>query len=214
MSPIFRGTKVNRRRRPLACAGSAVLAVAVLAGCGTASHDSTTATKAASAPRSISTSTGAVPARTSTTSASAASGPLAFAKCMRANGVTDFPDPKSGEGFGFNVPNGVSSSPTFRSAMSECQKLLPTSGPLGNGAPPSKRTMAKLLRIARCIRAHGVQFPDPLYSRPAHISPGEYQEITDFDGAFLLFPTSMNLQAPAYRQALTACGSPPLGLPH
>jgi hypothetical protein len=75
--------------------------------------------------------------------------------------------------------------------------------------------MAKLLRVARCMRAQGVhQFPDPLYNRPAHLNPDEYQEITDFDGAFLLFPTSMNLQAPAYRQALTACGAPPLGLPH
>jgi hypothetical protein len=38
--------------------------------------------------------------------------------------------------------------------------------------------------------------------------------ITDFDGAILLFPTTLNLQAPAYREALTACAAPPLGLPH
>ena len=215
MSPIFHRTEVNRRRRPLACAGSAVLAFALLAGCGTASHNPATATKATSVRPSTSTSTGAAAARTSTTSASAATGPLAFAKCMRANGVTDFPDPTSGQGFGFNVPNTVISSPTFRSAQAKCQSLLPIfAGPRG-GAPPSKQTMAKLLRIATCMRAHGVhQFPDPLYSRPKQFTPGEYQEITDFDGATLLFPMSMNLQAPAYRQALTACGAPPLGLPH
>ena len=40
------------------------------------------------------------------------------------------------------------------------------------------------------------------------------KEITDFDGAILLFPSTINLQAPAYRRALTACGAPPLGLPH
>jgi len=40
------------------------------------------------------------------------------------------------------------------------------------------------------------------------------QQITDFDGAILLFPSTINLQAPAYKQALTACGAPPLGLPH
>ena len=51
-------------------------------------------------------------------------------------------------------------------------------------------------------------------SRPRHFTLGAYQEITDFDGATLLFPASMDLQAPAYRQALNACGAPPLGLPH
>ena len=74
--------------------------------------------------------------------------------------------------------------------------------------------MRKLVRIASCMRRHGVpQFPDPQTTVPAHPT-GKYQEITDFDSAILLFPSSINLQAPAYRQALTACGAPPLGLPH
>ena len=42
----------------------------------------------------------------------------------------------------------------------------------------------------------------------------ETTEITDFDGAILLFPSTINLYSPAYRQALAACGAPPLGLPH
>jgi hypothetical protein len=45
-------------------------------------------------------------------------------------------------------------------------------------------------------------------------NPSGYQEITNFDGAILLFPRTINLQSPAYKQALTACGAPPLGLPH
>ena len=44
--------------------------------------------------------------------------------------------------------------------------------------------------------------------------PAGYQEITDFDGAILLFPSTINLQSPAYRQDLAACGAPPLGLHH
>lgn len=131
---------------------------------------------------------------------------------MRAHGVTDFPDPGPNGNFVFKT-GAIASSPRFQSAQAACQHLM-GAGP-GGGAPPSPQTMAKLLRIARCMRAHGVhQFPDPLYNRPAHFTPGEYQEITDFDGATLLFPTSMNLQAPAYRHALSACGAPPLGLPH
>ena len=132
---------------------------------------------------------------------------------MRAHGVTNFPDPSANGGFAFNTGSGVVSSPTFQTAQATCQKFM--GGGAGFQANPSKQTMAKLLRIATCMRAHRIhQFPDPLYSRPQHFTPGEYQEITDFDGATLLFPTSMNLQAPAYRQALKACGAPPLGLPH
>lgn len=127
--------------------------------------------------------------------------------------MTNFPDPTPGHGSAYPVNASQISTPTFRSAQSKCQSLF--LGGTGFRSNPSKQTMARLLRIAECMRTHGIhQFPDPLYNRPRHFTPGEYQEITDFDGATLLFPTTMNLQAPAYRQALTACGAPPLGLPH
>jgi hypothetical protein len=73
--------------------------------------------------------------------------------------------------------------------------------------------MATLRKIAVCMRAHGVpQFPDPRTTVPTN--PAGIAEITDYDDAILLFPTTIDMQAPAYRQALTACGAPPLGLPH
>jgi hypothetical protein len=63
------------------------------------------------------------------------------------------------------------------------------------------------------MRQHGVrQFPDPRTSVPSNLAG--IDEITDFDGAILLFPATLNLQAPAYKQALAACGAPPLGLQH
>jgi hypothetical protein len=146
--------------------------------------------------------------------ASLAPGAVAYSKCMRAYGVAGFPDSTPGRGFGFKTSVSVISSPAFHAAQAKCQRLLPGGSP-GFQSNPSKPTMAKLLRIANCMRAHGIhQFPDPLYSRPTHFTLGEYQEITDFDGATLLFPASTDLQAPAYRQALNACGAPPLGLPH
>ena len=198
---------------------SAVIVTAgLLAGCGAAAKQATsTGSGVASAPGAghALRTTGHIPhpARKATGPGQVAPGALAFSKCMRANGVPDFPDPTAGKGFGFQVNSSVSSTPAFRSAQTKCQRLLP-GGP-GFQAKPSKRTMAKLLRIATCMRAHRIhQFPDPLYDRPRHFTPGEYQEITDFDGATLLFPTTMNLQAPAYRHALTVCGAPPLGLPH
>ena len=140
-------------------------------------------------------------------------GPLAFAECMRANGVSNFPDP-SATGPLFNTAGVVTSSPAFRAAQAKCQKLM-GGGPPGPGSTthPSERTLAKLRRTAVCMRGHGVpQFPDPRTSVPPN--PTGYQEITNFDGVILLFPVSMDLQAPAYKHALTACGAPPLGLPH
>lgn len=141
---------------------------------------------------------------------------LAFARCMRANGVPNFPDPAAGGGARFEVPAGTNpATPTFRAAQAKCQKVLPDGGLPGSGPPPSVHTMTRLRKIAVCMRQHGVpQFPDPRTTVPSNASLGGFQEITDFDGAILLFPSTIDLQAPAYRQALAACGAPPLGLPH
>jgi hypothetical protein len=133
---------------------------------------------------------------------------------MRASGVPNFPDPNPGHGAIFSTAGIDSASPAFKAAQAKCHKLMGP-GPPGPGSQthPSAQTLAKLLRIARCMRAHGVpQFPDPQTTVPSN--PAGVQEITDFDGVILLFPATMNIRAPAYRQALTACGAPPLGLRH
>jgi hypothetical protein len=132
---------------------------------------------------------------------------------MRANGVPSFPDPNPGIA-GFPV-GGLPASPATRTAQAKCHNLLPGGGPPGPGAQthPSPQTLEKLLRIAVCMRRHGISdFPDPRTSVPSN--PRGITEITDFDGVILLFPATLNLQAPAYRDALAACGAPPLGLRH
>src|SRR5262245_27861775 len=84
-----------------------------------------------------------------------------FSSCMRKHGVQNFPDPNSqgaiqlSSGMGIN-PN----SPTFRSARSACQKLLP------NGGQPTPQQQAQrqqqMLAFSKCMRAHGIEdFPDP-----------------------------------------------------
>jgi hypothetical protein len=80
------------------------------------------------------------------------------------------------------------------------------------GAVPKRRGQVRAVHA----RQRGVpQFPDPRTSVPP--TPGGlregFGEITDFDGAILVSPATINLQAPAYKQALTACRAPPLGLP-
>ena len=58
------------------------------------------------------------------------------------------------------------------------------------------------------MRAHGISdFPDPQITPPPNPSPGQYSEITDYEGVFLLFPATIDLQSPAWEQAAAACGA-------
>ncbi len=220
MASSIEPERLRSRTRVLS---AAVLAGGVLvAGCGggsgnppTAGGASTSASTVAAAATTRARSTTSAAASSSGSSwPSGGSGTLAFAACMRASGVPNFPDPQPESGELFEIPAGANpAAPAFRAARAKCQKLLPNRGGPGSGPPPSDQTLAKLLRIAVCMRQHRVpQFPDPRTSVPAN--PTGIQEITNFDGAILLVPTTINLQSPAYKQALTACDAPPLGLPH
>jgi len=200
----------TRSPRARVLATATLVCTVLVAGCG-GSSDSPTTTTTASAGTPVSSKTSTVAA------APAAGNPgVAFAACMRSNGVPDFPDPSAGRGLIFKPGAGVNPvSPAFRAAQAKCKSLLPNGGPPGPGSTthPSAQTLAKLVRIAQCMRDHGVsQFPDPRTSVPSNLDA--YTEITDFDSAILLFPRTLNLHAPAYKQALAECGAPPLGLPH
>jgi hypothetical protein len=84
-----------------------------------------------------------------------------FSACFRKHGVPNFPDP-NGQGV-ITIQSGMGidpSSPTYRSAQSTCEKLLP------NGGKPTPAQIAqqqqKLLAFSACMRAHGLKdFPDP-----------------------------------------------------
>ncbi|HEY6275580.1 MAG TPA: hypothetical protein VIX86_04540 [Streptosporangiaceae bacterium] len=81
---------------------------------------------------------------------------LAFAKCMRAHGVPNFPDPDSNGQFS---GNGIDrNSPQVQSAGNACRSLLPGQNPAAQVAQAGTTA----LRFSRCMRAHGVpNFPDP-----------------------------------------------------
>lgn len=83
---------------------------------------------------------------------------LEFAQCMRSHGVVDFPDPSSNGTI--SVGGTVSQSPQYPAADETCRKLLP------NGGVPTAaqraRSLAQLLKVSVCMRAHGIRdFPDP-----------------------------------------------------
>jgi hypothetical protein len=180
----------------------------LVAGCGGSSGSVSTAT-AAGASTPASTAAAGATSTGSTVPDDVASAALAFARCMRANGVPNFSDPLPGLGLLFS-PNGVNpNAPAVKAAHAKCQNLLPGGGPPGPGSTthPSAETVAKLVNIADCMRHHGVpDFPDPRTSVPLNPFPSGQGVITDYDGAILLFPSTLDMHSPAYERATAACG--------
>ena len=133
--------RARRRRAGLLAAALACLAL-VAAACSSAAK----------------TGTGAGPAH-----GSAKQSELAFSRCMRAHGITAFPDPNSQGGIALNAGPGTGidpKSPQFKAAYRACRSLLPPRRPLS----PAQQAAAKAqgLKFAQCMRAHGISdFPDP-----------------------------------------------------
>lgn len=102
----------------------------------------------------------------STTTGSSSSGgstkasALAYSKCMRSHGLSDFPDPDSKGQIQLTAGPGsdlLPDSPQFKSATQACKSLMP-----GPGSPAEqRRDFARALKFAQCMRSHGVQIPDP-----------------------------------------------------
>jgi hypothetical protein len=84
-----------------------------------------------------------------------------FAECIRAHGVSDFPDPDAKNQFQY----GVSVSPAvWTKAVNACKDLQPPGTLSGKRSP---RQQSTALRFARCMRDHGVKdFPDPANGDP------------------------------------------------
>src|SRR6266487_5564889 len=92
-----------------------------------------------------------------------------FAECMRANGVSEFPDPADASG-AFTIDeviNGSSLDPStaaWKQAISACKDLEPP-GFTGGKVTPQQRTAR--LEFAQCMRENGVKdFPDPTPNGP------------------------------------------------
>lgn len=131
-----------------------------------------------------------------------------LSKCMRANGLPNFPDPGSGGGLAIQASrsasgqssmtvNGVSvDAPAFQAAMQKCQQYLPHGGAIP--ASQLSKMRAGALAMAKCMRAHGVpNFPDP------RVGTGP----SGFGVGVKIGPGSgLDPQSPAFQSAQKICG--------
>ena len=100
----------------------------LVAGCGGSAGDKASAGTSAPTRTSTSVSSSGTGSR-SAVHAGSVPAPLRFSECMRANGVSNFPDPTPGGEF--SVPSGDDpQSPVFRTAQAKCQPILHAGGSL------------------------------------------------------------------------------------
>jgi hypothetical protein len=112
-----------------------------------------------------------------------------FAQCMRAHGVTNFPD-ATAQGT-FDLPPGMTTSPQFASADGSCRSLAPPGSLSAQG--PTTRELNQTVKFVWCMRKHGeTGFPDPTAN-------GKFQLN---GGANPIDPNS-----PQFKSAMSACRS-------
>ncbi|MFC3454713.1 hypothetical protein [Amycolatopsis speibonae] len=84
-----------------------------------------------------------------------------FAKCMREHGI-NMPDPKTnGDSQGtisIDAGDARLDENKMKVADEACRKLLPNGGEI---KPPTPEELDKMRKEAKCMRDHGIDFPDP-----------------------------------------------------
>lgn len=125
---------------------------------------------------------------------------LALAKCLRSHGV-NVPDPSpsggvaGGGGGGGGELRALRSDPNFQSALQACAKYRAAASPFSNLTPAQRaQFQQEFVKFAECMRAHGVNIPDPTTSSGGGF--GLRQAIT---------PSVRN--SPVFRSAFQACSS-------
>ena len=180
-----------RNRLPIAVV--VVSGVLAIAGCGSTS-------------KPINTSA-------SKTASSYARSQLAWAACIRSHGVPNLPDPTFAAGgaqVNLQTPAGMLTSPAFAVAQKACAKLgLVGAGYVVSQERPPATGIAQWVAVARCMRVHGVpNFPDPARTMPPNPATyrARYSSVANMNGVIWAIPKSIDPQAPAVKQAATACG--------
>jgi hypothetical protein len=135
---------------------------------------------------------------------------VAYAECMRAHGVPNFPDPGSS-----NSDTGVDmGSAAYQHARQACAKLSPL-GTISTHATEEEITQA--LESAGCLRDHGYpNLPDPIVTSTTATPPsglpssGSGTAGSTFYGNGILFrvPSSIDTSSLVFQAAAKVCNSP------
>jgi hypothetical protein len=139
----------RRRGRTMLIAGLLSTVVIAAAGCS-------------NGPKKVVAEVPASPSQAAAAPSGRPSGdPLAFSRCMRAHGISDFPDP-SGKGF-VDLPSDIDpNSQTFKKAQTACQKYVPQGASNQGSEQQQQGSAAQMLQYSRCMRANGIlKYPDP-----------------------------------------------------
>jgi hypothetical protein len=119
---------------------------------------------------------------------------VAYSQCMRSHGAPFWPDPSQAPGgtWDYKITPLIShqeSGPGWHAALKACRKLAPKELPFT--AAQIQAALPKLLKLANCMRAHGIaNFPDPI-ARP------------DFIG--FKIPAGADPHSPRFQAAQQAC---------
>ena len=121
---------------------------------------------------------------------------LKYAQCMRKHGV-DMPDPQfNGNGMAMQI-GGPGSARIPKATMDEaqraCRKIMEKVKPPSMSKEDQAKAREAALKMARCMREHGFDFPDPQFGQGGEIR----QKIGPGSG--------INPEDPRFQQAMTAC---------
>lgn len=168
---------VNLKGRNVLIALPSVICAVVIAACGSSGHKPNAASHAQSF--------------------------LAFSECMRSHGVSGFPDPSPGGGINLDGTGINPAAPAFEAAQATCRKLQPGGGPPGRASEQQKQQM---VATSECMRSHDVSgFPDPTTRTTPPGNPQNYSIAEGIGDLWLLVPSTINVNSPAFTKAAKAC---------
>lgn len=154
--PIKSYMRAGRRKAAIAGAASILLLVA---GCSSSEQE----------PEVASIAEGGGEPTASAGTGGVDDGGLAFAKCMRENGI-DFPDPNPDGGFGLDpsaLPDLDFSDPKLTEAAAACQDLRPAGSILDEGFDEAAQEAA--VKLTKCMRKNGIDIADPQFDANGQI---------------------------------------------
>lgn len=157
------------RHRTRALAVGALTAVLTLGGCGADEPPPEVATLATETP----------PAPSATSSSGTVDAEIAWARCLREHGV-EFPDAGPDEGFTFFLEDGSAEARRWAEAEAACAselaRVVDAREPLD--ATELARRQEQAVAFARCLRDHGVDWPDPVVDADGGMSVPDVPDVS------------------------------------